>query len=147
MLPDQLAAFIAGLNCMVNEPDFSMTDQLFAPHFTAHVPIMPPLNRTGFKSFLQSFHATFPDFHQEIHDTIYCGDRLTMRLTYHGTHQGSFLGIAATGSVVIMPAMCIFRIENDWVVECWMEMDIFGVINQISRAMSIPVETHVQNLN
>ena len=51
---------------------------------------------------------------------------------YRGTHKRDFLGIPATYREITMSGISIFRIENDLVVENWTELDIFGVIQQMS---------------
>jgi predicted ester cyclase len=38
--------------------------------------------------------AAFPDFNAEIHWQLADDDRVTTYKTYHGTHEGPFLGIA-----------------------------------------------------
>ena len=138
---EPLKIFIQRFDDMFNRPDMSIADEIFAPIFVAHVPLMPILNRSNFKGFWQSFHAAFPDFRQDIHDSIMTADRLVLRVTYSGTHQGDFLGIAATGCQITIPGIFIFRIENHLVVENWTELDIFGVMRQISEQPSPPYTT------
>lgn len=147
MSPEQVKKFVQLFNDMINKPCISIADESFTPHFTAHVPMMPVLNCLGFKSFVQSFQSSFPDFRQEIHDTIVRADRIVLRLTYYGTQQGDFLGIPATGSEVMMPAIGIFRIEDDLIVENWMEMDILGVIGQISKLSPLASDGYLQSAN
>lgn len=147
MSPEQLAAFLDDLTRMVNRSDIKLADQLFVPRFIAHVPITPVLNRAGFKSFLQGFFAAFPDLRLEVQDTVLADNRLILRLMFHGTHKGDFMGIGATGDVVVIPAISIFRIEDGGIIECWMEMDLLGVIHQLSRATVFRLEPHPQNLN
>src|SRR5207248_1148636 len=48
----------------------------------------------------ERLRAAFPDFHPEIHCQVAAGDLVTTYETYHGTHQGEFLGIPATGKKV-----------------------------------------------
>ena len=127
MSTEQLKIFIQRFDDMFNRPDISIADEIFAPHFVARVPLMPPLNRSNFKGFWQSFYAAFPDFRQDIRDYIMTTDRLVLRVICSGTHQGDFLGIPATGRPITIPGICIFRVENQMVVENWTELDIFGV--------------------
>lgn len=130
---DQTKLFIQRFADMINKPDFHIADEIFAPHFVAHVPMMPLLNRSSFKDFLQSFFEAFPDFTMQINDSIMTHNRLMLRVTYSGTHQGDFLGIPATGYQITLPTISVFRIENGLSTENWTEMDIFGVLAQISK--------------
>src|SRR5689334_17284863 len=128
---------IHSLKLFFNTPDTCTTDAIFASHFVAHVPLMPPLNRSGFRSFVQGLYLAFPDLHIHVDDSLMIADKLVLRATFCGTHQGSFFGIAPTGCCITIPSISIFRSEHDLLVEDWTEMDILGVIKQISQT-SIP---------
>lgn len=143
MSPDQIRLFIQHLDTMFNQPHTTVADEIFARHFNAYVPMMPVLNRLTFKNYLASFYTAFPDFHHQIHNSIIDGNWVVLRVTYSGTQQGDFLGIPATGCEVIMTGMSIFRIENGLIAECWIEMDIFSVVGQISSIAS----RHSRNIN
>ncbi len=147
MSPEQVKKFVHLFNTMINKPCIDIADEIFTPRFTAHVPMMPVLTCPGYKSFVQGFQSSFPDFRQEIHDTIASDNRIVLRLTYYGTQQGGFLGIPATGFEVSMPAISIFRIEDDLIVENWMEMDILGVIGQISKLSPLTSDGYLQSAN
>jgi predicted ester cyclase len=45
--------------------------------------------------FIPRMRGAFPDFHAEIHWQISDGDRVATFKTYHGTHEGTFWGLAA----------------------------------------------------
>lgn len=122
---------------LFSKHDFNVADGIFASHFVAHVPLMPLLDRFGYKSFVQSFYAAFPDFRQEIHNMVVTQDWIVIQVTYHGTQHGDFLGIPSTDCVITLPCILMFRIEDDLIVENWTEMDIFGVVNQISTARQL----------
>jgi predicted ester cyclase len=132
MSTDQIKIFIRRFEAMFNKPDMRIADEIFAPCFIAHFPVTPRLNRSNFKGFIDSFYDAFPDFRMEIDDTIVTNDRLVLRVIYYGTHNGDFMGIPATGCEVTMHGMTIFRIENGIAYESWTEIDLLGVVQQIS---------------
>lgn len=117
---------------MYNKPDIAIADEIFAPHFVAHFPLAPSLTRSSFKNYISAFYDAFSDFKVEIDQSIVTIDQLILRVTYSGTHVGNFLGISATGCQVTMPGISIFHIENNLIVENWTEIDVFGVLRQIS---------------
>jgi predicted ester cyclase len=123
--------FIQSLNELFNKPDIHIVDKIFAPSLIAHVPMMPILTRSGFKNFIGSFYTAFPDFNMEIDDTITIPNRIVLRVTYFGKHDGDFLGIRATGHEVVVSSVHIFRTQNDLIVENWAEIDIFGLLGQL----------------
>ena len=50
-------------------------------------------DKAGVRRLSTNIREAFPDFHAEIHWQLADGDRVTTFKTYHGTHEGSFLGI------------------------------------------------------
>jgi predicted ester cyclase len=53
------------------------------------------------------------------------------RWTFHGTLQGDFFGIPATGKGVTITGMGISRIENGKIVELWSNFDQLGLMQQL----------------
>ena len=145
MPTEQIKIFIQRFDNMFNTPDLSIADEIFAPHFVAHFPLTPNLNVSDFKNFMQGFYAAFPNFRQEVHDSILTNARLVLRVTYYGTHEGDFMGIAATGREVTMHGISIFQIEKGLIVENWAEIDVFGVVQQISAVPSIDYKSIEQS--
>jgi len=45
------------------------------------------------------------------------GDKVVYRWPATGTHQGEFLGVAATGKPIKITGVTIFRIENGKIAE------------------------------
>jgi len=125
--------FISRFDDMFNKPNIDIADEIFAPHFQAHFPLMPTLELAAFKNFIKSFYDAFPDFMMQICDTILTDDRLVFRVAYFGSHKGNFMGIPATGYEIMIPGIIIFRIEEGIVVENWTEIDILGAIQQMSN--------------
>jgi predicted ester cyclase len=48
----------------------------------------------------RTLRTVFPDFHADIHWQAADGELVTTYKTYHGTHEGTFLGIAPTGQKI-----------------------------------------------
>jgi steroid delta-isomerase-like uncharacterized protein len=82
----------------------------------------------------QATLGAFPDFHLIIRDQIAEGDKVVTRVTFHGTHQGPFNGIAATGRQVTWSGMAMDRIANGKVVEMWHVQSTAGLLQQIGAA-------------
>jgi steroid delta-isomerase-like uncharacterized protein len=81
---------------------------------------------------IQASLTAFPDFHLIIRDQVAEGDKVVTRVTFHGTHQGPFNGIAATGRQVMWPGMAMDRIAGGKVVEMWHVQGTAGLLQQIS---------------
>ncbi len=47
------------------------------------------------------------------------GDKVTVRHTGTGTHEGEFMGMPATGKSITIPGIDILRVKDGKVVEHW----------------------------
>jgi steroid delta-isomerase-like uncharacterized protein len=63
--------------------------------------------------------AAFPEQHVTIDDVIAEGDRVVVRTTLNGTHQGEMQGNPATGNPVNQPSITIFRLAKGKIAEGW----------------------------
>jgi steroid delta-isomerase-like uncharacterized protein len=63
----------------------------------------------AFKDYMRLVQSAFPDFHNKIEHTVSSAGEVVARLTYTGTHKGTFFGILATGRRVSYPGIAIFE--------------------------------------
>ena len=81
--------------------NWDLFEKLFADDFVDHTPQPGTTpDKNGVRVLYKRLRAAFPDFRPEIHWQVAAGDLVTTYKTYHGTHQGEFLGILATGKKV-----------------------------------------------
>ena len=59
------------------------------------------------------------------------GDRLAMRSTGIGTHQGQIMGIAPTANRAEVAGMDISRICGGKMAESWSNYDVIGIMGQL----------------
>ena len=79
-----------------------------------------------------AYRAAFPDLVTSVEDVIAEGDRVVVRGTDRGTHQGEFMGHPASGRLVTVTWIEIFRMESGKAVEGWVESDTKSLIEQLS---------------
>ncbi len=105
---------------------------MLAPDFVPHN-MMPgvPASLDGYKALHQSTLTAYPDFHTNIDDLFGEDDKVVMRFTLTGTHEGDFLGIPPTGKRINVSGTSIFRIANGRIVEHWGEEDVLGWMQQL----------------
>ena len=96
------------------------------------------------KQFFVVLRSGFPDFQATIEDLFAEGDKVVLRFTFHGTHQGEFMGVAPTGKQVTMTGVEIFRIGDGKIVELWGQEDVLGMMQQIG---AIPGPGHPEEVN
>ena len=69
--------------------------------------------------FIRPTQIAFPDLHHVIADVVVEGDKVAMRYTGSGTHQGDFDGKAATGRRLNYEGIVIFHMKDNRVAEVW----------------------------
>jgi len=125
-----------------NKGDLDLADKLVAPNAVNHDPAAPPnipSGALGVKVVVTMLRSAFPDDHHTIEDLVAEGDKVVVRLTHSGTHQGSFLGLAPTGKHITNTSIHIFRIAPGKIVEVWANRDDLGVLQQLG---AIPAPAH-----
>ena len=100
--------------------NFDVFEELFAVDFVDHTP-QPNCtpDRDGARSLYRTLRAAFPDFHADIHWQAADGELVTTYKTYHGTHQGTFLGLAPTGRRIHFETVDVMRVRNGKITEHW----------------------------
>jgi predicted ester cyclase len=83
------------------------------------------------KEHIAVMEAAFPGYQLRAEDLVAEGDKVAVRVTVTGTHQGEMAGIPPTGKTVSAPGMLIYRIAGGKIVEHWMAFDDLGVMQQL----------------
>ncbi|GAS97846.1 hypothetical protein RMCC_4812 [Mycolicibacterium canariasense] len=114
------------------EGDFALFEELFADDFVDHTP-QPgtTADKDGVRILYHRLREAFPDFRPEIHWQTVDDDVVTTYKTYHGTHRGDFLGIAATGRAVRFDTVDAMRVRDGRIVEHWGVANLYGVLGQL----------------
>ena len=87
--------------------------------------------KEGARNFYGSFMAGFPDGEITVDDLLAEGDRMAVRFTLRGTHEGEILGVPATGRRVEVTGQSFFRFEDARIVERWQALDQLGLMVQL----------------
>lgn len=96
-------------------------------------------DREQFKEFIHECHDAFPDLELAIDDVIAEEDRVVVRSSFAGTHDGAaFLNTEAAGSEVDVTNTITYRIENGRIAEAWVSFDTLGLLKQIGAVPENP---------
>jgi steroid delta-isomerase-like uncharacterized protein len=120
---------------VMSEGKTEVVDELCSQDFVDHNPLpgtSPDL--AGIKDFVAQIRAAFPDLQMTADDLIVEGDRLAVRSTMRGTHEGDFMGIAASGKKVEVSNFDFVRFENDQAAEHWGAIDTGALMEQLGVA-------------
>jgi steroid delta-isomerase-like uncharacterized protein len=114
-----------------------LVDELVVRDYIGHTPLGELYGPEGVKQFFATLRDAFPNLQVTVEDQIAEGDKVATRWTAHGTHEGQFQAVPATGRQMTMTGMTIFRIANARIIEGWTNADILGMLVQL-RAIPAP---------
>ena len=118
----------------LNAGDTERLLTVVAPDIVIHYAEMPePLH--GRETWQQGFELmkrAFPDLNAEVDDLIAADDKVALRLTLGGTHQGEFQGIPATGRAIRYVSHEFYRVRDGLIAEEWICSDMASFFRQLS---------------
>ena len=116
----------------LHKKNLGIMDELISPNFVNHsAPAGIPPTRDGYRQYVEMLLASFPDIYLDIEDLIAEGDKVVVRYTVRGTHQGSFMGLPPSGKQFSFTGIGIQRIVDGKFVERWEQADTLGLLQQL----------------
>ena len=118
---------------LVNRQKMDSIDHWLARGFVEHEALPPgtPVGREGVRHFFAMLREAFPDLQVTVDDTVAASEKVVLRMTWRGTQQGAFLGVAPTGRAVAFGVIDIFRVANGQIAEHWGQTDGLGLMQQL----------------
>jgi steroid delta-isomerase-like uncharacterized protein len=118
----------------LNAGDTKRLLAVVAPDIVIHYAEMPePLQ--GRETWQQGFEVmkhAFPDLQAHVDDIVAADDKVALRLTLRGTHQGEFQGIPATGRTIDYVSHEFYRVRDSLIAEEWICSDMASLFRQLS---------------
>jgi steroid delta-isomerase-like uncharacterized protein len=96
-------------------------------------PGMPTTSIEDGRRIDEQGRLAFPDIEYSLAHLVADDDFVARHWTAEATHQGEFLGVAATGRRVHMEGMVFCRIADGKIVEEWRVIDSAGLIRQLTE--------------
>jgi predicted ester cyclase len=126
-------AAITQLYERISDGDLRVIDERLSNEFVDHelVAGLTP-DKAGVKQLFTMVHAAFGNARLDIEHVIAEGDKVFALVRLTGTHEGDFMGIAATGRAISVELCDLFRVENGIVLEHWGVMDSAGLMRQLT---------------
>jgi steroid delta-isomerase-like uncharacterized protein len=116
---------------MNNGRKLDLAEDLFTPDHVMHDPQVPcGPGPAGIAEVVRTYQEGV-DGHWEIEEIFSAGDRVVVRWTGTGTHNGELNGIPATGRPLRVDAITIHRMADNRIAETWEVWDTLGLLQQI----------------
>ncbi|MBL4861514.1 MAG: ester cyclase [Crocinitomicaceae bacterium] len=117
--------------------NFEVVDELMSPDTINHnLPPNMPQGIESTKQYIGMFTSAFPNTEMTYDDVICESDRVVIRWSASGKHEGELMGIPASGKQVKLTGIVINKIQDGKIVEVWGEFDQLAMMQQIG---AIPV--------
>jgi len=114
-----------------NKGNLAVIDELLSPDYVLHIDAPGAPGREGYKQAVAMHRAAWSNLRLTIEDMIAEGDKVAMRGTLRGVHEGEYMGIPPTGKQATWGAISIRRIEGGQIAEEWVEVDMLGLLQQL----------------
>jgi deazaflavin-dependent oxidoreductase (nitroreductase family) len=110
----------------------ALFDELLAPTYVLHFPGSPPMSGIEpAKQLMVDYTSAFPDLQLTTEDMVAEGNKVAIRNTWRGTHQGVFRGLPPTNKHVTFTGSDIFRFAGGKIAEQWADLDALGLMQQL----------------
>ncbi len=118
-----------------NNRNREVVEQVFAQDWVDGNPTFAdqPKGIEGAMYYVEAYRKALPDIHFNITHLIADPDYVTFRFEATATHQGTLMGIAATGKKVTVTGIVIHKVENGRFVKSWNEIDLLGLKMQLEQ--------------
>jgi steroid delta-isomerase-like uncharacterized protein len=121
---------------VISEGNLDVMDELCKPDYVEHDPFPgTSADLAGLKDGIKQVRAAFPDIQATADDIVVEGDRVAVRSTMRGTHEGDFMGIPASGKKIEVSNYDFVRMEGDQAAEHWGVIDTPALMEQIGGAV------------
>jgi steroid delta-isomerase-like uncharacterized protein len=114
-----------------NAGDLAVADELVASEHQHHLGDEALRGPDGVKEAVTWLRGGFPDLTFTIEDEVSDGDRVAVRWTATGTHEGTIFDVPPTGRRVRWTGIDLIRLEDGKLVELWAEADGAGLMEQL----------------
>ncbi|MFT4082182.1 MAG: ester cyclase [Nocardioides sp.] len=113
------------------EGDLGAIGEAFAPDAIVHLTGFDDRAVAAVRADAVRYRGAFTEVSTEILTLLTDGDRVVLHWSTVGRHVGPYGKVPATGRVVTMTGIDIFRIADGRVIECWSLWDGLDVYDQL----------------
>lgn len=110
-----------------------VVDDYLADDFVSHTTSAPEdvEGIDAYKELIGQYRSAMPDMTCTVEETIVQDDRVAMRFSVSGTHEGELMGIEPTGKATEGEGLAIVHFEDGKVAEVWEYPDQLSMLQQL----------------
>lgn len=131
MSPDTTEETVKRYPRAVAAGEFDVLAELCTDDVVNHTPLDDVRGIGALTEYETRIHRALPDFDVAFEDLLIDGDRVAMRLTISGVHQGPLLDVEPTGNEVAFGNTVFHRMDDGLIAERWVLPDVFGLLVQL----------------
>ena len=90
------------------------------------------LGVSAWRSYRDGVRRASSDFRNEVVDLVVEGERAAARLVWSGTHDGTLLGLPASGRRFSYPGAAFFTVRDGLLADIWVVGDLAALRDQLS---------------
>lgn len=122
-----------------NKRKLEAMSELVSPSHALHGPNLTgaSVGPEAYRQQVAVFVAAFPDLRWKVEDTIAERDKVVVVWSFTGTHEGEYMGIAATHKKVFVEGITIHHISNGKIMDSDAIWDMWGMMQQLGVAPSL----------
>lgn len=85
----------------------------------------------NYRKFIASFLAALPDLHHTIEEMVAEDEKVWVKYTIRGTHEGLFRNVPATHKEISWSLIGMYRVANGKIVEADFQSDDLSLLRQL----------------
>ena len=117
---------------IATQGNIDLIDELTTDNPVEHGAFGEIRGRDAIKGMMTDMRSAIPDFSATVEDILAEDDRVAMRVTLRGTHDGGeIMGLEPTGRTFEIPNMVITRMEDGKIAERWQVADNLMLMEQL----------------
>lgn len=113
------------------EGDLGAIDELFDPGAVVHMTGFDGSAVDTVRDDAVRYRGAFSDISSQVVALLEDGDRVVLHWSTVGIHTGTYGKVLATGKVITMSGIDIYRLADGRAVECWSMWDGLDVYSQM----------------
>ena len=108
---------------VVQASKLEVADEILTPDVVVHANGQEVRGIDAVKQFASALPGAFPDLKITHHESIVSGNRVAIRWSSAGTHQGDYYGFPASGQRLHFEGGDFFHFQDGKIAELWIAFD------------------------